>query len=206
MAVFIFDFDGTIVDSRAYFIEFIAKEAKLYPLPPGTEAQLQGLSLKAVARQLGISWYKLPNLYFKGRKLMDRVILNLTPFKGMPELIKKLHAEGHELFIVSSNSVKNIRTFLKKHDLREQFLEIYGGVEVFGKASMLHRLLRENKINLKDCVSIGDELRDLEAAQSIGMKAVSVTWGFSSEVDLAKLKPYALVNTPAELLSVLEEV
>jgi phosphoglycolate phosphatase len=206
MSAIIFDFDGTIADSRDYFIDFIAKEAGSHPLNTEQETALHGLPLMAVARTLGIGWWKLPSLYFDGRREMDHVIKDLKPFKGMSEVLRKLHNEGHELFIVSSNSVKNIRIFLKHHHLQEYFIEIYGGVEVFGKASMLHQLLRENSLKVQDVVSVGDETRDMEASQSVGMRTVAVTWGFAREEDLASLKPTAICKNPDELLATLELV
>lgn len=206
MSAIVFDFDGTIVDSRKYFIEFIAKQAGKYPLTPELEEHLVGLPLAAVARTLGMPWWRLPRLYFRGRKSMDSVIRELKPFDDMPETIRKLHAEGHELFILSSNSVKNIRVFLKKHNLRENFVEIYGGVELFGKASMFHRLLRDHGLKPKELISVGDETRDIEAAQSVRVKTVAVTWGFARKEDLKILKPDAIVSTPAEIITAVGEL
>jgi phosphoglycolate phosphatase len=206
MAAIIFDFDGTIVDNRNYFIEFIAKEAGRWPLTKQEEASLDGMPLMVMARHLGIPWHKLPSVYFKGRKRMDKVINTFKPFNGMPELIKKLHNEGHELFILSSNSVRNIRLFLRHNNLREYFMEIYGGAAVFGKAGMIHKLLRDNNLKIKDSITVGDEIRDIMAAQSIGIRVVAVTWGLCNQQELADLKPTAIVNDAKELLSVLEEI
>jgi phosphoglycolate phosphatase len=71
---------------------------------------------------------------------------------------------------------------------------------------MFHQLLRDNNLKINQTISVGDEVRDIEAAQSIGMRAVAVTWGFAREVDLKNMKPTALTNSPKELLSILEEV
>jgi phosphoglycolate phosphatase-like HAD superfamily hydrolase len=206
MSVIIFDFDGTIVDSRDYFIKFIAGEAKKLPLSKEDEEKLLGLPLAAVARTLGIPWWRLPRLYFNGRKRMDAVIRQLKPFDDMEEVIRKLHAEGHELFIISSNSVRNIRIFLKRYNLREYFVEIYGGIEVFGKASMFHQLFRENNIKAKQVIGVGDETRDLEAANSVGIRTIAVTWGFARLKDLEKLKPTAIAYEPNDILKILEEL
>lgn len=206
MAAIIFDFDGTIVDNRNYFVEFIAKEANRWPLTKEEEKALEGLPLLFMARQLGIRWHRLPGTYFKGRKRMDRAISSFKPFEEMPELIKKLHNEGHELFILSSNSVRNIRLFLKHNNLREYFMEIYGGVAVFGKAGQLHKLLRDNNMKAKESVAVGDEIRDIVAAQAVGMRVVAVTWGLCNQDDLAKFKPTAIARNTSELLGILEEV
>jgi phosphoglycolate phosphatase len=206
MAAIIFDFDGTIADSRDYFINFIAKEADLYPLVKDQQDKLHGLPLIAIARALGFSWWQMPNLYFKGRREMDKAIRDLKPFKGIGDVIRKLHSEGHELFIVSSNSVRNIHIFLKHNHLQEYFVEIYGGVEMFGKAAMLHQLLRENNLKIEQAIAVGDETRDIEAAKAVGMRAVAVTWGFARESDLKAIRPNAMIDTPTELLAKLEMI
>ena len=206
MATIIFDFDGTIADSLDFFIEFIAKEASKSPLSSEDRRALRGLSLVAVARRLGHPWWRLPRLYYKGRSHMYPVINHFSPFVGMPKVIKKLHAEGHELFILSSNSVRNMHKFLHHRHLHRYFLEVYGGVALFGKAPALRQLLQEHNLEISDAVYVGDELRDVEAARSIGLRAVAVTWGFSQSGNLKASGPMAIADTPAELMSILSEL
>lgn len=206
MAAIILDFDGTIADSRDYITRFIAEEAKLWPLNEHEQRALHGLSPAGIAKSLGIKWWRLPRLYFKGRKRMDSAIPNLKPYKGMPEVIKKLHAEGHEIFIISSNSLRNIRSFLRHNNLHEYIMEINGGVEVFGKASTMRQLLKRNNLSAEQTYSIGDELRDVQAAQSLKLQPIAVTWGFADEHILRAAKPAAVAETPADIIRILEEL
>jgi phosphoglycolate phosphatase len=205
MAAIIFDFDGTIADSFDYVAGFLADEAGIGHLSDTRKQELNGLSMPAMARHLGYSWWRMPGLLFKGRRRMSKVIKRLKPFNGMTEVIEKLHAEGHELFIVSTNSVRNVRAFLHHHGLHTYFLEIYGGVGLFSKASALRKLLRGQNLNSKNAIYIGDELRDVQAAQSLGLRVIAVGWGFARNSDLQTLRPTALVQTPADLLDVLEK-
>lgn len=206
MAAIIFDFDGTIVDSFDYVAEFLAAEAGTRELDDKRKQALRGLSMVAMARQLGHGWWKLPRLLFKGRRRMGRLINQLQPFKGMPAVIEKLSAEGHELFIVSSNSTRNVRAFLRHHRLHTYFLEIYGGIGMFSKAPTLRRLLKEHHLEAAGSVYIGDELRDVEAAQSISLPVIAVTWGFAKPADLLALRPTAAAAKPEDLVRLIGEL
>lgn len=206
MATIIFDFDGTIADSFDYVANFLAEEAGIEQLSVEQRNNLKGHSMIAMARQLGFRWWQAPWLFFKGRSEMRKTIKRLNTFAGMPELIRKLHAEGHELFVLSTNSVRNVRFFLHRHKMYKHFLQIYGGVGVFGKGPALRQLLRDQNLDIEQAVYVGDELRDVEAAQSIGLRAIAVSWGFADRQNLKDAKPTGLADTPAELLRILEEI
>lgn len=206
MATIIFDLDGTIADSFDYITDFLAHEKNKQKLEPIQKEQLKGMSMLAIARKLDHKWWKMPILFMRGRRNMERAMHKMRPFDGMPELIRKVHAEGHELFIVSSNSVKNIHKFLHHQNLHTYFLEVYGGVSIFGKSPALRQLFKEQNIDPKDAIYVGDELRDIQACQSVHLRIVAVSWGFANKNDLANLKPTALVDSPTELMSYLEEL
>ena len=206
MATIIFDFDGTIADSFDYVADFMVAEAKLPPLTDEKRQELRGLSMVEMARQLGYNWWTGAILFVKGRRKMRQVIKQLNAFEGMPQLMRKLHNEGHELFIVTSNSVGNVKLFLRNHHINKYFLEIYGGVGIFSKSPALRRLFEEQNLDIKNAVYIGDELRDVESAQAIGLKAIAVSWGFANRQDLKNAKPTHIVDTPAELMALLEEM
>lgn len=206
MAAIIFDFDGTIADSFDYVVDLLAIKAGLEPLSTDDKTELRGLSMAAIGRQFGLSWPRLFWLFLKGRRRMGPSMRHIRPFDGMKEVIEKLHAEGHELFIVSTNTVKNVRTFLHHQEMHKYFLEIYGGVGLFSKAPALRKLLRGNNLDRNDAVYIGDESRDIEAAQSIGLRVIAVSWGFARFSDLQSHKPTGLAENPEELLKLLEEI
>jgi phosphoglycolate phosphatase len=206
MSVLIFDFDGTIANSREYVLQFMTRDSKHQALTKSQLNELNGLTLLSIARRLGYSWWRLPGLYLRGRKSMEKIINSLKPFPGMPEVIKKLHAEGHELFIVSNNSVKNIQQFLLNNNLREHFVEIYGGIELLGKAPVFHSLLNEHSLDKAQTICIGDQAGDINAGRSAGLKTVAVTWGFGRAEELASIKPNALANQPEQLIDNIEEI
>lgn len=206
MAVIIFDLDGTIADSFEYITDFLAHEKNKQKLDPAQREQLRGMSMLAIARKLNHKWWQMPMLFMRGRKKMEHGMNKMQPFDGMPELIRKVHAEGHELFIVSSNTVRNIHKFLHHHHMHTYFLEVYGGVSVFGKAPALRKLFKDQNIETKDAIYVGDELRDIQACKAVDLRIVAVTWGFASVDELRAQNPTAIVNSPSELLAFLEDI
>jgi phosphoglycolate phosphatase len=208
MQAIIFDMDGTIADSFDYVSDFLVAQAKLAPLSDEQKRNLRGLSMRDMARKLGYHWWDAPRLFIRGRQRMRHSIQSkhLQSFAGMTEVIHKLHNEGHELFILSTNSLRNVHHFLDDQKIHKYFSEIYAGVGVFGKAPGLKRLLKEQRLRPGDVIYVCDELRDIEAAQLVGIRTVAVTWGFARRGKLVAIGPTALADTPAELMQILETV
>ncbi|MEY4243328.1 MAG: hypothetical protein RLZZ245_913, partial [Verrucomicrobiota bacterium] len=50
---------------------------------------------------------------------------------------------------------------------------------------------------------IGDELRDVKAAQKAGIPIAAVTWGFNSRESLAASEPDYLFDQPTDFLRLL---
>lgn len=206
MSAIIFDFDGTIADSFDYVADFLAGEVGIEQLTIEQRNQLRHKSMTAMTRYLNYPKWKLPSLYFRGRKAMSSEIITIQPYSGIPDVIRKLHSEGHELFIVTSNSLNNVHEFLHQHNLHIYFLKVVASVSIFGKAGALRKLLKEQNLPIEDSLYIGDELRDIQAAKSIKLGVVAVTWGFAQIKELQAAKPLRVVNKPEDLIKILEEL
>jgi len=206
MAAIIFDFDGTIADSFDFIVDFAAEKAGQPPLSGREKQELRGQSMAQVARHFGHPWWRLLGLFVRGRREMHKTIGRVKPFDDMPDVTKKLHAEGHELFIVTSNTVDNVHKFLHHYKLHKYFLQIYGGAGLFGKGRYLKGLLKGQNLEKEDAMYIGDEVRDAKAAKSAGIRFIAVTWGFARSSDLEALAPTAIAEHPEDIIKILEEL
>jgi phosphoglycolate phosphatase len=206
MGAFIFDFDGTLADSFAVVAEvFHELTGHRHKMSEHQIEAFRGKPAHQVVRELGIRWWRLPMLVHRGRRAMRIRMEEIQIFPGMPGLIKHLHAEGHKLFILSSNSAGNIRRFLAANGLEEYFTDVQGGIGLFGKISALRRILRKHHIRPGNATYVGDEVRDILAAKRAGTHMVAVAWGYNNPDILADASPDMLVKTPAELKQALDK-
>lgn len=202
--ILIFDFDGTIADSRDLILETINKLSEKYgykSIQNENIEKLRNKTIKELFHILRIPWIKLPLLLIEFRKKYSQQISFLKPIIGIREVLTKLQNERYELALVTSNSKENVKDFLQKNNI-QVFNNIRAGLGLFGKSSVLNKLIREKNYNKEEMLYIGDEVRDIEASNRIGIEVIAVTWGFQSKSILKKYKPNYLVDTPNELYQV----
>lgn len=197
-----FDFDGTIADSYILIIEIAYELTKHSQLKDYNQLEnLRKMGLYEVVNKFKIRKYKWPYLLYKGRKLMNQRLERVLPIKDVDKVFKVLKENNVELYIMSSNSSKNIELFLNKNNMRHYFTKIYGGVGLLNKARAFKKIIKKNKFNKKDITYIGDEPRDIESSREAGIKCIAVGWGFSTRELLEAHHPYKVVDTVNDLIA-----
>jgi phosphoglycolate phosphatase len=206
MKTVIFDLDGTIADSFSTIVAiFHQLTHRKQPVTVKEMAQLRRLSLLDIAEAEHIPKWRIPFLVIVGRRRMAQRLFQVQVFAGMTDVIKELHADGHQLFIMSSNSTMNVNKFLRNHELTGYFKKTYGGVGLFSKARAFRRIMRQNNFAPGDCLYVGDEVRDIEGSREADVACISVSWGFNDPELLREQQPFALVDTPKKLLDTIRD-
>jgi phosphoglycolate phosphatase-like HAD superfamily hydrolase len=176
------------------------------PLSPAEIADLRGSSTHEVIKKLGVKKWQMPMLAFKGRRKIAAKMGRVNIFKGMPTTINQLADENYQLYILSTNSEAAIATFLKRYDLMANFVKIYAGTSISGKAKRLKLLQKKEHLTAGQCVYVGDETRDVEAAKQVGIKCVAVEWGYSTPKALKSYGPDAMAADPNQLLETIRSL
>lgn len=200
--VFIFDFDGTLVDSRTTLVKIANELADEFGYDQVTEDEirrLSNLSSRDIILQSPIPAYKIPFLLRRVKKELNQHIANLKPFIGIKEALIKLKQQGFDLGIVTSNMEDNVLHFLKNNELESYFDFVYSANTLFGKNKVINKLIKKHELIMDEIVYVGDETRDIEAAKKSKIKVVAVSWGFNSADILAQHQPDFLINKPQQL-------
>ncbi len=203
----IFDFDGTLADTIGLFID-IAKKLVLkldMKVPENTFSResikkYRNLTLKQLQSEFNIGPFLALKLLTEGRKEYSRGVKSIKLFENIKSTLKELDNMGFELGILSSANAGNIRSVLKKEDL-EIFAFVYQSKKLFGKATWLKRIMKREGLEIENVIYIGDEIRDVHAAQKAGVESGTVTWGFNSQELLSSANPDHIWGKPEEILA-----
>lgn len=202
----LFDFDGTLGDTFQMGFEILnqlAPEFGFRPLPAEELDLARDLSTRGLMKHLGISRMKLHKISRRGTEEITKRIGTVQSFPGVPEMVHHLHAAGFRLGVLTSNSETNVRSFLKSQQM-EFFDFVESSSKLLGKGAVLRRLMKERGIKAREIFMVGDELRDVEAAQETGVHIAAVTWGYNSRKALESAAPDYLCDTPEEIVALLE--
>ena len=204
MKVFIFDLDGTIADTFKFahsIVNRLAKEFNFKELQSEEMEEMKGKTVQEIIRHLGVPVVKLPLIITRAHQELYKEIERLEPIKGLGEILIEISKLGDQMGIITSNSKKNVTRFLEQHEIKVfDFTLSYN--RILSKSHQIKAFLNHHKIDKRDALYIGDEIRDIEASKKAGIKIAAVSWGFNSASRLLEYKPDYLVNDPAELLQI----
>lgn len=183
-----FDFDGTLANSFPWFLTSVNRAAEKFSFRrvESTEIDvLRGLSAREIVGRLGLPMWKLPQLGSFMQDLMAQERDRIPLFDGVGELLTALEAARVSTALLTSNSKENVTHVLGP--CNASLISYYEcGVSLLGKAKKFRRLLNASGVSAHEAVYVGDELRDVEAAASVGVDFIGVAWGYTQPAALAR--------------------
>lgn len=196
----IFDFDGTLADSGDWMVGVlneIAAKHRFRRVNDDDIDHLRGLDTRGVMKSLGVQHWRLPFIAADMRRRSVSVAEKILLFDGIEPLLGRLHGAGVRIAVVSSNSEATIRTVL---GTSASLVSDYAcGVSLFGKAGRFKAMLKRAGVSPADALCVGDEERDIHAAQKAGVTAAAVGWGYAKTSVLKAAGPTHLFDTVAAL-------
>lgn len=196
----IFDLDGTLSDSFPWFLTVVNSFADRHGFRRiGTEEieTLRGKSSREIIASLQVPYWKLPAIGADMRRLKAQNMSRIPLFAGVPEMLRELSQKGIALALVSSDNEANARAALGANAAMIRHYDC--GASLFGKASKYKRVIKAAGVTARETLSIGDEVRDAEAAHKAEIDFAAVSWGYARVEALRAMGPVIVFDRVAAI-------
>jgi phosphoglycolate phosphatase len=198
----IFDFDGTLADSFPWALSIYDEMIDRYQLKHIDKedvSALRGFDARQIIKLFGVRWWKLPALAKDVATMMTRDADQIPLFAGINELLKSLSEMGVMLAIVTSNSLENVGKILGPENMSlVSYFEC--GAGLFGKHTKFKKILRKSGVSASEALSIGDEIRDIQAAKKSNIASGAVSWGYTHLDALVGQAPDEIFTNVGDIL------
>jgi phosphoglycolate phosphatase len=131
--------------------------------------------------------WKLPAIARHARRLKGEATAEISLFPGAEAMLRTLTENGVQLALVTSDSEANARQKLGASAVL--FAHFDCAASLFGKPAKFRRVIRRAGVDPSRVISIGDEVRDIEAARAAGITCGAVCWGYAAPAALRALEP-----------------
>jgi phosphoglycolate phosphatase len=211
----IFDFDGTLVDSRKLIIESnrVVFGQFGFAMPSEDESlSLVGMSLELVLQRLAGPDAPVERMVATYKRLLPLLRADAAyaevPFDGAADLLAALTEHNDvRLGIATGHVSQAIAPALKRFGWQSHFCTVQTADKAPSKPhpGMVLQALSETNVTAGDAIMIGDTAFDIEMASGAGVRGVAVSWGYHPPDRLHRAGAARVVNDMSELRDCLFE-
>ncbi len=208
----VFDWDGTLVDSRASIVacmRLALEETGLNPPPDPVIAQIIGLGLQEAVGRL-VPDATPPQRFLVTERYRLHYLRDAAEtvcfFTGVVETLERLKEEGYLLGVATGKSRRGLNHALEWHEVTHLFDATACADETRSKPhpQMLIELMERIAVAPRQTLVIGDTEFDLLMAANAGVDGVAVTCGVHERERLLECGPLACLADVTALPSWLE--
>lgn len=212
MKACIFDLDGTLtntLESMTYSVNLTLEEMGLSKITKdqcrlfvGNGARvLIEKSLKAAGDTDALRIEEGMEIY--GRIFDRNCTYHVTPYEGIPEMLKALKDKGIQLAVLSNKPDRQTVKVVKAIFGEELFDYAQGqkeGIRRKPEPDGVWYLMEQMHVSKEECLYIGDSEVDAATGRNAGLKTIGVLWGFRDRKTLETAGVDDLIDRPDELL------
>ncbi len=203
--VYLFDVDGTLLDSAADIYETVLEILRGHPV--------NGLDPQRVRRYIGfhlIEMFRdlLPQYAEEQHQQLIQRYRELYPARGhrltrvYPGVREALAALGGRKATATTKSTATVRTVLEQFGLR-RYIDHPQGTDGFAAKpapDVIYAALSGLRARPEDCLLVGDSPADMEAGRRAGVRICAVRYGYGDPRDLARFEPDFWIDDLRDLL------
>ena len=202
-ALAIFDFDGTLADSWRLMGPRHRRRPPTqfgYRRLSAEEAErLRGQDNRAVMAAMGVKMWQLPRIAMHMRRVALSAPTEIALFPGVEA---DAAGAGRPLAFAWPWSVRTAKRSIRRvlgPDLSALVADFDCGAAIFGKAAKFRRVVRRAGVSPAQAVGVGDEVRDIEAADGgrhrVGRRDVGICDARTAGESLAHARGHARGRT-----------
>lgn len=205
---YLFDFDGTIGDTKACILHSFRKTFETHNMPPAHDddvAALIGVPLMGmfpVLSPVELSPDQINAMIatYRGFYESDEIMSQTKLFPGMREVLEQLKKNGKGMAIVTSKLTPVVRHNMQFLGIEELFDVVVGADMVAGhkpQPDTVYKALEMLGVVKSDwhkAVVIGDTTFDLDMAKNAGLNCWAVTWGAHAREKLEVCEPERVIE------------
>jgi phosphoglycolate phosphatase len=207
--LFIFDWDGTLMDSTGRIIgamQAAIAELGLTARRDDEVREIIGLGLPEAIEFLFGELSLAERNILQARYAHHYVTADQQPcefFPGALAMLQQLKERGDLVAVATGKSRKGLRRMLDQLDMHEFFHATRCADETRSKPhpQMLHELLAELSVTARDAVMIGDTEYDMAMAREAGMARIAVNFGAHAGERLVAYQPALVLDNLQQLLA-----
>lgn len=214
MNTYIFDFDGTLVNSLptiSYFCNNALNKFELPSIPEERYKKLVGNGavslIKKALEEVGADQSLFDKVYPEYYDTYDKNFSYLTePYEGIMEILKKLKENNCNIAIVSNKPEPTTQKISKEifGDLIDICRGQTEGRPIKPDPTTVNEVIKQFGVKKEDCVYCGDTITDIETGNNAGIYTVGVLWGFRDIEELKRGNPKMIISHPLEILKTTE--
>lgn len=209
----IFDFDGTLADTKENIIltfQMTMKELGVEIKSRQECAATIGLTLEDAFKVLypGMAAEKYILLRDTYRRIFkeNRKILVPGLFPEVMETLEELRRRGYLMSIASSRQSPSLQSFLEDMKIAHLFEYAVGGDNVEHPKpapDAVLQILRHYNLSAEEAFVVGDMPFDINMATNAGVKSCGVTWGNADAAQLKESGANYVIDKMSQLLEIL---
>ena len=209
---FLWDVDGTIVDSRKFAFDVYNDVLKQLGKRTFTSEEFRELfssDYRSHLKRVGINSAREVDFLvdtWNARLVTDKQKFKL--YDGVLDVLTYLFKRNYRMALVSSSSRSQLELYFDLFGIDEFFSVTTAREDVDEQKPSAKPILQATKklnVSPRYCVVIDDAEDGIEAAKKLGALTIGVTWGFHNHKRINNVKPDLIAETPTELCRIIVE-